>query len=83
MTPLPSGVTPKKEVRPAPSEADLKKRLATLEQRLRKKSGDSPDPAALQYLAKYRVQATMADTPAQRGKLNKQLDQWERLFLTR
>ncbi|MBL8911871.1 MAG: protein kinase [Archangium sp.] len=83
LTPLPSGVTPKKEVRPAPSEADLKKRLATLEQRLRKKSGDSPDPAALQYLAKYRVQATMADTPAQRGKLNKQLDQWERLFLTR
>ena len=85
LTPLPNGVQPKKEVRLAPTEAELKKRLTALEQRLRKKTpaGESPDPAALQYLAKYRVQATMADTPAQRGKLSKQLDHWERLFLTR
>jgi len=84
LVPLPNGLpAPKKEARPAPTEQELKKRLALLEQRLRKatSSGASPDPAALQYLAKYRVQATMADTAAARGKLARQLDQWERLFL--
>ena len=86
LAPIPSGVK-KREVREvkAPSEQELKKRLASLEERLRKatESGASPNPAALQYLAKYRVQATMADTPVQRGKLARQLDQWERLFLSR
>ena len=86
LAPLPSGVK-KKEVREvkAPTEQQLKKRLASLEERLRKatESGASANPAALQYLAKYRVQATMADTPAQRGKLARQMDQWERLFLSR
>ena len=75
----------KRDAKPAPTEQDLKKRLVTLEQRLRKatESGASADPAALQYLAKYRVQVTMAETPSQRLKLARQLDQWERLFLTR
>ena len=86
LVPLANGIpAPKREVRPAPTEQELKKRLAALEQRLRKATaeGTSADPAALQYLAKYRVQATMADTPAERGKLARQLDQWERLFLSR
>lgn len=75
----------KREAKPAPTGQDLKKRLVTLEQRLRKatESGASADPAALQYLSKYRVQVTMAETPSQRLKLARQLDQWERLFLTR
>jgi serine/threonine-protein kinase len=86
LAPIPNG--PKKRVVrevKAPTEQELKKRLASLEARLRKatESGASPNPAALQYLAKYRVQATMADTAAQRGKLARQLDQWERLFLSR
>ena len=83
---LPNGIPAvKREVRAPPSELELKKRLSTLEQRLRTvtAAGTSPDPAALQYLAKYRVQATMADTPAQRATLARQLDQWEHLFLTR
>jgi hypothetical protein len=86
LAPIPAGVK-KREVREvkAPSEQELKKRLTSLEDRLRKatESGASPNPAALQYLAKYRVQATMADTPQQRGKLARQLDQWEHLFLSR
>ena len=83
---IPSGIPAvKREVKPAPTEQELKTRLGALEQRLRKaaQSGASADPAALQYLAKYRVQATMADTPAQRSRLARQLDQWERLFLSR
>ncbi|MFT3712241.1 MAG: protein kinase [Archangium sp.] len=85
LTPLPNGTLPKKDLRQPPSEAELKKRVTSLEARLRKKTpeGESPDPAALQYLAKYKVQITMADSPAARGKIAKQLDHWERLFLTR
>jgi serine/threonine-protein kinase len=85
LTPLPNGTLPKKEIRLAPTENELKKRVASLEARLRKKTpeGESPDPAALQYLAKYKVQITMADRPGERGKLAKQLDHWERLFLAK
>jgi len=88
LTPLneltaPAKVAPRKPEARAPTEAELKSRLTSLEAKLRKATADAPDPAALQYLSKYRVQATMADSPAARLKVAGQLDHWEKLFLKR
>lgn len=76
---------PTADVKPAPSTDELRARLGKLEQRLHQATpaGADADPAALQYLAKYRLELTMAEDGPARVKLAKLLDQWERMFLPR
>lgn len=65
----------------APTQRQLKERIATLEARARKKK--NLDPTALKFLAKYKVEAAAAGTPARRVKLERALTDWERSFLKR
>jgi serine/threonine protein kinase len=90
LAPLPTGLhspvpVPRRTEARVPSAGELKRRLQDLEVHLRRRTprGEAPDPAALQFLAKYRVQVTMAESAPDRAKLARELDQWERLFLGR
>jgi serine/threonine-protein kinase len=66
---------------PPPTTQQLHARIAKLETRAKTKK--DLDPTALKYLARYRIEATAADTPARRAKLDKALSDWERNFLKR
>lgn len=66
-----------------PDAAALRRRVATLDAALKKHTadGEEADPSAVALLAKYRVEATMVSTPAERSDLAKRLDDFERAFL--
>ena len=63
----------------APTTKQLRDRIAKLTARAKKKS--DLDPTALQFLGRYRIEASAADTPKSRAKLDKALTDWERTFL--
>jgi serine/threonine protein kinase len=78
---------PRKPAPPArrvPSAAELRARVERLEARLRAAvpPGEAADPTALKLLQSKRLQAEMASTVAQRTQLARQLDAWERSFLS-
>lgn len=66
---------------PAPTNKQLKDRITKLNARARSKK--DLDPTALQFLGRYSIEATAADTPARRLKLDRALTDWERNFLKR
>ncbi|MBL8913627.1 MAG: serine/threonine protein kinase [Archangium sp.] len=66
----------------APSQNALMQRVERFEAALAKK-GEEADPAAEVLLRKYRVEATMLDTAADRSRFAKTLDDFERSFLKR
>jgi len=71
----------KKVPPPAPAPAtqkQLKDRIVKLEARAKKKN---LDPTALQFLGRYRIDASAANTPARRLKVERALNEWERNFL--
>ncbi|MEW5741477.1 MAG: protein kinase [Myxococcota bacterium] len=81
LAPLP-GVKAKPKAASAkepPSAAALSARVQKLEARAKGRA--NLDPTALQFLGRFRIEATAADTPARRAKLNRALDEWERTFL--
>ena len=65
--------------REPPTAQALTTRLEKLEARAAKFS--NLDPTALQFLSRFKIEATAADTPARRAKLARSLDEWERSFL--
>ena len=65
--------------REPPSAQALTARIGRLEARAAK--FPNLDPTALQFLSRFRIEATAADTPARRAKLARSLDEWERSFL--
>jgi serine/threonine-protein kinase len=83
--PLPAdaGAAVAKVKRPvaAPTTRQLQERLKRLEARAKAKK--NLDPTALRFLAKYRIEATAAETAADRLKLDRALSDWERTFLKR
>ena len=68
---------PKNKV--APTTKQLRDRIAKLTSRAKKKH--DLDPTALQFLGRYRIEASAADTAKSRAKLDKALTDWERTFL--
>lgn len=88
-TPLPKPPEPAPVVRPvvklspAPTADALVKRIERLEAALKKATpaGEEPDPSALTFLRKYRLQAVASSTEAQRRDLARLLDSWEQTFL--
>jgi serine/threonine-protein kinase len=65
--------------REPPTAQALTNRLEKLEARAAK--FPNLDPTALQFLSRFRIEATAADTAARRAKLARSLDEWERSFL--
>lgn len=63
----------------APTTRQLKDRIARLTARAKKKQ--DLDPTALQFLGRYRIEASAADTAKSRARLDKALTDWERTFL--
>jgi serine/threonine-protein kinase len=64
---------------PPPTTRQLKDRIAKLNARATSKK--DLDPTALQFLGRYSIEATAADSPARRAKLDRALSDWERNFL--
>ena len=79
LSPLPASAKMRPAVREPPSAAALTARLGKLEARAAKYP--NLDPTALQFLSRFRIEATAADTAARRAKLARSLDEWERSFL--
>ena len=80
LAPLPSVPgKPRPPPREPPTAQALTARLGRLEARAAKHP--NLDPSALQFLGRFRIEATAAETPAQRAKLARSLDEWERSFL--
>lgn len=71
--------TKKTPARPPSTAKQLRVRIAQLEARAKKKK--NLDPTALQFLSRYKIEATAADTAARRAKLEKALSDWEKTFL--
>ena len=63
------------------SHSGVNDRIAKLNQRAKQKK--NLDPTALQFLGRYSIEATAADTAARRLKLDRALTDWERNFLKR
>jgi hypothetical protein len=63
----------------APTARQLRDRITRLTARAKKKQ--DLDPTALQFLGRYRIEASAADTVKSRAKLDKALTDWERTFL--
>jgi serine/threonine-protein kinase len=78
----PAGTTGRGE---APTSDALRKRVADLEAALLKgtPAGEEPDPSAVTLLRKYKVEATMVESPAERQRLSKDLAAFQRTFLPR
>lgn len=66
---------------PAPTNKQLKDRIAKLAARAKQKK--NLDPTALQFLGRYSIEASAADTAVRRLKLDRVLTDWERTFLRR
>ncbi len=83
--PRTGAATPRPAVAPAPTAPQLTQRIERLERALTAalQAGADVDPSARQYLQKYRVEAAAAGTPAERTKVGKSLEKWERTFLAR
>ena len=75
----------KRVPRAPPTVDELRRRVAGLETALQKVTapGEDPDPSALTLLRKYKVEATMLNTPADRQQLADNLKAFERTFLQR
>ena len=78
----PPPVKPRKGV---PTADELKKKVASLETALNRATpaGEDPDPSAITLLRKYKVEATMLDTEADRQSLAESLKAFEQTFLKR
>jgi hypothetical protein len=78
----PPVVKPRKGV---PTADELKKKVASLETALNRATpaGEDPDPSAITLLRKYKVEATMLDTEADRQRLAESLKAFEQTFLKR
>jgi hypothetical protein len=62
-----------------PTNKQLKERIAKLSERAKAKK--DLDPTALQFLGRYSIEATAADSAARRARLDRALSDWERNFL--
>ena len=78
-------ITSKRVPRAPPTVDELRRRVAGLETALQKVTapGEDPDPSALTLLRKYKVEATMLNTPVDRQQLADNLRAFERTFLQR
>ncbi len=78
-------VAKKRHPREAPSAEDLKRRLASLQKRLRAitPKGAEPDPSLLSFLKREEVKLSMASTAEDRREVAHRLDAWEAKFLKR
>ena len=81
LAPLPS-VLGKPRATP-PREPPTAQALTTRLEKLEARAAKHPnlDPSALQFLGRFRIEATAAETPAQRARLARSIDEWERSFL--